>query len=375
MEKETHSSSRRMVSWIRGECVGKGSFGRVCTAIDKRTGAVFAVKSSPLYGASNQAQCLENEIRILGALSSPHIVKYLGEDVSYDSAAEYRNLHMEYLPGGTVSEMAASPGADVDEKILRSYTWCVVSALNYLHSKGIVHCDVKGKNILVGPHTGSAKLADFGSAMELGATSGGKSVLPRGSPLWMAPEVIRGEYQGPESDVWSLGCTVIEMVTGKSVWEDQGVDTLSRIGFSEELPEFPTQLSELGRDFADKCLRRDRTERWSCDQLLHHPFISSASPDMITEPSPRCVLDWFSSDSEEEDDDASSLECENYEFSSKARIGKLATSSGANWETEGWVMVRGRVGETDEQESGSNSSHMETTRIEHESVGDRKSVV
>ncbi|KAJ4836800.1 hypothetical protein Tsubulata_029989 [Turnera subulata] len=371
MGKENHSSCKsHAVSWIRGNCIGKGSFGTVSTAMDKQTGAVFAVKSSPLFGAPNHQarQSLENEIRILSSLSSPHIVKYLGDDVSYDSTTTTtpcRNLHMEYLPGGSVAELASSR-ADVDEKIVRSHTWCVASALNYLHSRGIVHCDVKGENILVGPHTGSAKLADFGSAVELGSTG---ATLPRGSPLWMAPEVIRGEYQGPESDVWSLGCTVIEMVTGKPAWEDRGVDTLSRIGFSQELPELPTQLSELGRDFVEKCLRRDRSERWSCDQLLQHPFISSSSPDMITESSPRCVLDWLTSDFEEEDDDdVPSLDCENYEVSAKDRIGRLATSTRADWETEGWVEVRSSTGET-EEELGTSSAYSETTRIEHETVG------
>ncbi|KAJ9678982.1 hypothetical protein PVL29_021027 [Vitis rotundifolia] len=74
------------------------------------------------------------------------------------------------------------------------------------------------------------------------------------------------------------------MVFGKPAWEDFGTDTLFRIGFSDELPKFPNL----------KCLRREPTERWSCDQLLQHPFISSSSPNYITEASSRSVLDCFS---------------------------------------------------------------------------------
>ncbi|KAJ6692232.1 CCR4-NOT TRANSCRIPTIONAL COMPLEX SUBUNIT CAF120-RELATED [Salix purpurea] len=242
-----------MVSWVRGKCVGKGSFGSVNLAFNKQTGAVFAVKTA---SEANQVQALDNEIKILSSLSSPYIVKFLGDDVSFESSRACRNLHMEYLPGGTVADLASSTRrfADVNEETVRSFTFCIVSALKYIHSRGIVHCDVKGRNILLGHNFNSIKLADFGSA--IGSTSG-EPVLPRGSPLWMAPEVIKREYQGPESDVWSLGCTVIEMVTGKPAWEDHGADSLSRIGFSNELPELPRQLSVVGQDFLKKCLKRE----------------------------------------------------------------------------------------------------------------------
>ncbi|KAF5188448.1 kinase-like, partial [Thalictrum thalictroides] len=195
---------------------------------------------------------------------------------------------MEYMFGGTISDSCIK-----DEQILRSYTRCIVSALHYVHSKGIVHCDVKGKNVLVGSKVGVAKLADFGSARRIARIEedAGALIKPQGTPLWMAPEVIRQEKQGFESDIWSLGCTIIEMITGKAAWKDCDSSTVVfKIGFSDELPEFPEQLSELGCDFLDKCLRRNPSERWTCDQLLQHPFLSST--DILVETSPRSILDW-----------------------------------------------------------------------------------
>ncbi|GFY99329.1 mitogen-activated protein kinase kinase kinase 13 [Actinidia rufa] len=230
-------------NWVRGSCIGQGSFGTVSVAVNKSDGQVFAVK-----------------VR--------------GSETVEDGATSFRNLHLEYMPGGTVADLVKKSGTDVEESVVRLYAWCIVSALRYVHAKGIVHCDVKGKNVLLGPTAGAAKLADFGSAMEI---SDATPAEPRGSPLWMAPEVVRGEYQGPESDVWSLGCTVIEMFTGLPPWEDRGCETLCRIGYSGESPDIPIQLSELGRDFVNKCLRRDPIERWSCEQLLRHPFIASSS--------------------------------------------------------------------------------------------------
>lgn len=357
-------------SWVRGKCIGKGSFGTVSLGVSNSDGRVFAVKSvDPATCLPAQLQALESEIRILRSLSSPYVVQYLGDDESYEQGREtapLRNLHVEYLPGGTVADLASrrrSGGADVDDEMtLRSHTWCIVSALRYAHSRGIVHRDVKGKNVLVGPTPDHAKLADFGSAVELSGqtTSSSPTTLPRGSPLWMAPEVVRGESQGPESDVWSLGCTLIEMVTGKPAWEDRGLDTLARIGFSDELPEFPAGLSETGRDFLDKCLRREPSQRWSCDRLLQHPFLSSVAHNTVAESSPRCVLDWVNSEFDDDDDKdqycCDSDHASNALFSARERIGKLATGSVANWESDDWVVVRAWSGEAESTSPGSCSS-------------------
>ncbi|KDO66938.1 hypothetical protein CISIN_1g0427461mg, partial [Citrus sinensis] len=297
---------------------------------------------------------------------------YLGDDVSYEApttSSSCRNLHLEYLPGGTVSDLATTLNAYADEITLRSHTYCIVSALKYLHSRNIVHCDVKGKNVLVGPNSSFVKLADFGAAGEATVSdTRGVKIQPRGSPLWMAPEVVRGECQGPESDVWSLGCTIIEMVTGKPAWEDFGANTLSRIGFSDELPRFPTQSSELGRDFLDKCLRREPGERWSCDQLLKHPFLQSVSPsdaNTVAESSPRCVLDWVNSEFEEE----GTSDDEKLEASARERMGKLAGSSGAIWEPNGWVAVRG--GDDEVVEGGTRREYLNSVSSSASTEGGR----
>ncbi|KAB2028618.1 hypothetical protein ES319_D05G109200v1 [Gossypium barbadense] len=364
--------NNQKVSWTRGKCLGKGSFGTATLATNESNGAVFAVKSVDLATClPSQLESLENEIRILRSLSSPYVVEYLGDDVTRNESptTSYRNLHMEYMAGGTVADEAIvkSRLADVEEKILRWHTRCLVSALKYVHSEGIVHCDVKGKNVLVGHDLTSVKLADFGSAMvEIKNESSGdrcrSEIWPRGSPLWMAPEVIRGEYQGQESDVWSLGCTIIEMVTGKPAWKDQGFDSLNRIANSEELPEFPAQLSELGKDFVEKCLRRDQNQRWSCDQLLQHPFVASASaPIMIGESSPRCVLDFTSTHFEKAED------TESFEASARERIGELATEGGAIWESDRWVAIRGYAPESGAIcDEGTITEYPESMRTEKE---------
>ncbi|KAE8688520.1 Clathrin, heavy chain isoform 1 [Hibiscus syriacus] len=348
MEKQ---SSCEKASWIRGKFLGKGAFGTVSLAINESDGTVFAVKSVDLSTClPGQLECLENEIRILRSLSSPYVVDFLGDDVT----TSHRNLHVEYMSGGTLVDVAVvkQRSADLDERILRWHTRCLLLALKYVHDQGIIHCDVKGKNVLVGLDFTTVKLADFGSAIvkECAADKDRSTMItPRGSPLWMAPEVILGEYQGLESDVWSLGCTVIEMLTGNPAWEDQGFSSLARIANSDELPRLPPLLSELGEDFVDKCLRRDLKQRWSCDQLLQHPFVRSASAP-IGEPSPRCVLDFSRSEFKEDESTG------NLEGSVRERIGKLATEGVVYWESDGWVAVRSYA-----RESGGTKEETECT--------------
>uniref|UniRef100_A0A8N4F7M4 Mitogen-activated protein kinase kinase kinase 18 n=1 Tax=Elaeis guineensis var. tenera TaxID=51953 RepID=A0A8N4F7M4_ELAGV len=304
MEREAGLSWR---SWVRRRRIGEGSFGAVSLAMDRSNGQVFAVKSVNLNSSPlSSAKALENEIQILQSISSPYIVSYLGDDTTQESPTNvWRNLHLEYMPGGTVADLAARNGP-IAEPQVRNYTRCIARALHHLHSvAGLVHCDVKGRNVLVGLSPGVAKLADFGSATRIphGCSMDANKQYAQGTPLWMAPEVARGERPTPASDIWSLGCTVIEMLTGAQPWRSSGPDALFRIGFGDEVPEIPDWLSKAGRDFLDKCLRRDSTERWTGEQLLQHPFLADDDTN-VTGPSPRSVLDL--ADLEFCDDDASS---------------------------------------------------------------------
>ncbi|KAM0953662.1 putative mitogen-activated protein kinase kinase kinase STE-STE11 family [Dioscorea sansibarensis] len=348
--------------WRRGSCIGKGSFGAVYIAAGAGDSQVFAVKTvacstlSP-WQQSTAMAALENEIQILRSLSSPYIVSYLGDDVTKEPklGGECRNLHLEYMPGGTVARRR------MDESEIKAYTRCVVRALHYLHTvAGVVHGDVKGENVLVGAVPGAAKLVDFGSSRRM---NGGKEVVG-GTPLWMAPEVARGERQRPESDVWSVGCMVIEMVSGGMPWgkgwgegEEVG-KVMYRIGYGEEVPELPAGMSAEGGDFVGKCLRREVGDRWSCEELLRHRFLREGE-GVAAGPSPRSVFEWgsvvefgeeerrsgmngWSSEEEEEEEVVIGLVRE--------RVRDLAEEGeGGGWEMmmseEGWEVVRGGEGE------------------------------
>jgi len=357
MDTQSHQNSPRG----RRKLIGKGSYGTVSLGVRQSDGQFFAVKSADKESLSS-TEALENEIQILRSLSSssPFVVEYYGDD----ETKSHRNLYLEYVPGGDV----ASSGGIADVELIRSYTWCLVMALRTLHSNRIVHCDIKGSNVLLAADAGVAKLADFGAAKRIDhredESDPRAKIVPRGSPLWVAPEVVRGESQGMEADIWSLGCTVIEMFTGVPAWQDCGAHTLYQIGYSNDLPECPAQLPELGRDFLDKCLNRDPCLRWSCDQLLQHPFLLPALATKIAESSPRSVLDLDFSDYD--DDHESEIE-EPDQVSARERIGKLATSSGINWESDGWVEVRTLRKEKQEDDDEKEEELFETEPISENS--------
>ena len=193
----------------------------------------------------------------------------------------------------------------------------VLEGLCYLHTQGIVHRDIKGDNILT-TKEGLVKLADFGVAIKLSDTVKSMSIV--GTPYWMAPEVV--EQTGPctpACDIWSLGCTVIELVTGAPpYYELEKVAALYRI-VNDGCPPFPTNISPSLRDFLTKCFQREPLIRVTAKSLLKHPWITSAdkTPETPKEPTNipnfKVHLDNMSSYSEEEEEKINTIIAQNIE--------------------------------------------------------------
>ncbi|GJN34742.1 hypothetical protein PR202_gb23433 [Eleusine coracana subsp. coracana] len=214
--------------WIRGPAIGRGSSATVSLAVDHRTGAVFAVKS---VADAARAEELRREHSILQDLDSPHVVRCLGL-VDCD-------LFLEHAAGGSLADEIKRLGAGVEEGLIRSRARDVLLGLAHAHAAGVVHCDVKARNVLLAAD-GRAVLADFGCARRIGI-SGGK--VMGGTPMFMAPEAARGDEQGPAADIWALGCTVVEMATGGGApWWPRFADPMAamqHVAVSGEAPQWP----------------------------------------------------------------------------------------------------------------------------------------
>ncbi|KAJ4775514.1 protein kinase family protein [Rhynchospora pubera] len=163
----------------------------------------------------------------------------------------------------------------LEDSQVSAYTQQILNALIYLHDRNIIHRDIKCSNILVDKN-GRVKLSDFGLAKQLDALVTNSF---RGTPYWMAPEVVLVKPYGPPADIWSLGCTVLEMLTGDLPYPGlERQQALFKIGKGER-PPIPTTLSNAARDFIDRCLQVDPEKRPSATDLLKHPFVRPRFPD------------------------------------------------------------------------------------------------
>ncbi|XP_042482219.1 mitogen-activated protein kinase kinase kinase NPK1-like [Macadamia integrifolia] len=266
------------IRWRKGELIGCGAFGRVYMGMNLDSGELLAVKQVliPANNASKEkAQThireLEEEVKLLKNLSHPNIVRYLGTAREEGTL----NILLEFVPGGSISSLLGKFGS-FPEPVIRMYTKQLLLGLEYLHKNGIMHRDIKGANILV-DNKGCIKLADFGASkkvVELATISGAKSM--KGTPYWMAPEVILQTGHSFSADIWSVGCTVIEMATGKPPWSQQyqEVAALFHIGTTKSHPPIPEHLSVEAKDFLLKCLQKEPNLRSTASELLQHPFVT-----------------------------------------------------------------------------------------------------
>ncbi|CAN6894851.1 unnamed protein product [Brassica oleracea] len=340
------------VTWTRGPTIGRGSTATVSIATSN-SGEIFAVKSADISSSA----FLQKEQSILSTLSSPHIVKYIGSSLTCENDRLVYNILVEYVSGGSLHSLIKNSGGKLPEPAIRSHTRQILKGLKYLHERGIVHCDVKSQNVLVGENGVVSKIADLGCAKPV--FNSGFS----GTPAFMAPEVARGEEQRFPADVWALGCTVIEMMTGSSPWLEltEAVAGIYKIGFSGESPEIPEGISEKGKDFGMRCLKVDPKQRWTVEELLKHPFLDDEESQSIgylqNTSSPSTVLDQrFWSSCEASKDHSFSMDHEDpfagYSDpwrSPADRIERLAgdeVTTAPIWDPADdgeWIQVRGNV--------------------------------
>ncbi|KAL1216121.1 Mitogen-activated protein kinase kinase kinase 3 [Cardamine amara subsp. amara] len=257
--------------WKKGKFIGSGTFGQVYQGFNSEKGKMCAIKEVKVISDDQTSkECLRQlnqEINVLSQLCHPNIVQYYGSELSEETLSVY----LEYVSGGSIHKLLNEYGP-FTEPVIQNYTRQILAGLAYLHGRNTVHRDIKGANILVDPN-GEIKLADFGMAKHVTAYSTMLSF--QGSPYWMAPEVVMNKNGYTLSvDVWSLGCTILEMATSKPPWSQfEGVAAIFKIGNSKDIPEIPDHLSNDAKNFIRLCLQRNPTLRPTASQLLEHPFV------------------------------------------------------------------------------------------------------
>lgn len=272
---------RPIFKWVRGELIGKGSYGRVYLALNATTGEMIAVKQVEMPTTpsdkndsrqANFVQALKMESETLKDLDHPHIVAYLG----FEETPNFLSIFLEYVPGGSIGSCLRDHGK-FDEYVTKSFTAQILDGLAYLHSKNIIHRDLKADNILV-EKTGICKISDFGISKRTDDDQGAFTAM-QGTVFWMAPEVIgsqKGKGYNSKVDIWSVGCVVLEMWAGRRPWPDEDFFTVMfKVSHHGESPPIPSDvvLSDLARDFKDRCFTVDPELRANAAELIKHPYL------------------------------------------------------------------------------------------------------
>ncbi|KAL7672489.1 hypothetical protein ACOME3_007373 [Neoechinorhynchus agilis] len=266
------------------EKVGSGAAGEVYLATNKTTKEKVAIKQINL-DRQNRRELIISEIMVMKDSRFPSIVNF-NECFMVD---KHLWIVMEYMEGGQLTQIVEK--TIMTENQMATIVRECLEALNFLHSKNIIHRDVKSDNVLVGMD-GSIKLTDFGFCAQL-TSSESKRTTVVGTPYWMAPEVVKKERYDRKVDIWSLGIMIIEMIDGEPPYIKEppmrAMIYIAMQGKPEMSVEGAKRISPEMKDFVDRCLVVEPKLRADTKELLRHPWLKNAGSLRLLIPNIRAV--------------------------------------------------------------------------------------
>ncbi|KAI8954781.1 serine/threonine-protein kinase [Xylaria longipes] len=262
MHKELHLGMFEI-----GKPLGKGKFGRVYLAKHQQSGYICALKVLKKEEITREKaeMHVRREIEVHSNLRHPGILGFYGW--FHDSRRVF--LILEYAAGGELFKILQREGSFSEQRAAR-YIAQVTASLMYLHSKNVMHRDMKPENILIGLY-GELKLADFGYSVH--APSNRRDTLC-GTLDYLPPEMIRSRQLSYTKavDQWTLGVLTYEFLAGEAPFEDSVAMTQRRI-VNGDMKPLPSRVSSEAKDFVHSLLVLDPSKRLPLKDVLHHPWI------------------------------------------------------------------------------------------------------
>lgn len=252
------------------EEIGSGGFGRVVKArrlADGHMVVVKEVKTTPLDAKQKAATMAE--VEVLAKLDHPNIVHY--HDCFMDEV--YINIVMEYCDSGDLTGVIKGrKGALMSEDQIMDYFVQVCVALHHVHSRGILHRDLKPSNVLV-TSAGLLKMGDFGVS-KINSTDGSSMACTVvGTPHYLSPEMCDNKPYGRKSDVWALGCLLVELCTLSKAFEGSSISKIVLSIMRGAYKQLPDSYSQGLRDLVASLMHVSPADRPSVHELLQTPYV------------------------------------------------------------------------------------------------------
>ena len=258
--------------------IGAGSFGRVFLARHKHTRVKYAIKAIDKKNKTNieEKPYFRRELEVMYKIHHPNVVKLFG----HFEDNNYCYFIMEYIKKGNVySLLTLDKKRKLSPQIVASIIKDVIYAVYFLHNMNppIIHRDIKPENVLLTEEL-TAKLTDFGWSNYISEEDERRTVC--GTPIYLAPEIIKEHGHDERVDVWCIGVLLFELITGSVPFTGSDIDTLKTNILHLKI-SWPKDINQDVKNLISKILKIEPSQRLSLEEILNEPFITKYFPDAL----------------------------------------------------------------------------------------------